>query len=233
MGPWLRPPVDTLDGSAIATVMKTAAFTDNRRIGVAFLSSRRDNKDSGRRLYGGNAVFREIFQHEDGTLGTKFPREMVPEFGKNLDLPYAPLTKAVSRNGATVCIEALAGLGASMLENVPRNVRITLNVKPEANSADFGLWLRASGNLEKGYQLHFLPYERKVTLNEQSITVVDALDQPFSLEIILKDDIVDVCVDQRWCLVDRCPELLGDRVFFFCQNGEVAFESIAIAALIS
>src|SRR5579864_4012788 len=40
-GPWLRPPVDTFDGSSLASVMKTAAFTGNRRIGVAYFNSRR------------------------------------------------------------------------------------------------------------------------------------------------------------------------------------------------
>jgi beta-fructofuranosidase len=232
MGPWLRPPVDTFDGSIVASVMKTAAFTGNRRIGVAFLNCRQDDKDNGQRIYGGNAVFREIFQHDDGTLGTTFPREMVPESGTKLNLAYTPLTKGTSGSADSVCITAFEGLEVATVDNVPKNVRITLNVKPEKNSADFGLWLRGSGNFEKGYQLHFLPYEQKVTLNEQSITCVEGLNQPFSLEIIVKEDIVDVCVDQRRCLIDRCPELSGERLFFFCQNGEVAFDSIEIAPLI-
>jgi beta-fructofuranosidase len=231
MGPWLRPPVDTLDGSAIATVMKTAAFTENRRIGVAFLSTRRDDKDNGQRLYGGNAVFREIFQRDDGSLGTKFPREMVPASGKKLDFAFTALTKGISGSADTICINAFEGYAVAMVASVPRNVRITLDVKPQANSANFGLWLRGSGNFETGYRLHCLPYEQKVTLNEQSLTRVEGLSQPFSLEVILKDDIIDVCVDQRRTVVDRCPELSGERLFFFCQNGEVAFDAIEIAPL--
>ena len=231
MGPWLRPPVDTFDGSYLALVMKTAAFTENRRIGVAYFGSRRDNKDDGQRVYGGNALFREIFQNDDGSLGTRFPKEMVPASGKRLDLPVTPLTNAASGNADTLCIKAFEGLEVAMVEDVPRNVRITLNVSPEQKTADFGLWLRASGKLEKGYQLHFLPYEQKVTLNQQSLTCVDGLDGPFSVELIVKDDLIDVCVDQRRCLIDRCPELSGDRLFFFCQNGEVTFGSIEIAPL--
>src|SRR5258708_18422081 len=212
--------------------MKTAAFMGNRRIGVAYFNSRRDDKDSGQRIYGGNALFREIFQHDDGSLGTQFPREMVPECANKLDLAYTALTKAISGSAETICIQAFEGLEVAMLDSVPRNVRITLNVKPEAKSADFGLWFRASGNFEKGYQLHVLPFEQKVTLNEQSMTCVEGLDQPFSLEVIVKDDFIDVCVDQRRCVIDRCPELSGERLFFFCQNGEVAFDSIEIAPLI-
>lgn len=232
MGPWLRPAVDTFDGSTLAVVMKTAAFTNNRRIGVAFLASRQDDKDLGERMYAGHALFREIIQHDDGTLGTKFPQEMIPALGDNLDLSYTPLTTGISGTSNAIHIEAIEGLSAAMVENVPRNIHLRLNVKPTPNSADFGLWLRGSGSFETGYQLHILPYEQKVILNQQSISCVEGLNKPFSLEIIVKDDIIDVCVDERRCLVDRCPELQGDRIFFFCQNGEVTFDSIEIAPLI-
>ncbi len=231
MGPWLRPAVDVFDDSNVAMVMKTAAFTGNRRIGVAYLACHKDNKDNGQRLYAGHTLFREIIQHQDGTLGTKFPKEMVPASGSNLTLAYKPLTQGVSTHANTITLHADEGQEAAIVENVPQNVRITLNVKPKAKSADFGLWLRGLGNFETGYQLHFLPYEKKVTLNGQSISCVEGLDQPFSLEIIVKDDIIDVCADNRRCLIDRCYELLGDRLFFFCQNGDVTFDTIEIAPL--
>lgn len=231
-GPWLRPVVDVFDDSNVAMVMKSAAFTGNRRIGVAYMASRRDDKDDGGRMYAGHALFREIIQHQDGTLGTKFPQEMVPAYGAKLDLPYSALTQGVSGNADSICIEAYEGQAVAVIENVPRNARITLNLIPKPQSAEFGLWLRGSGRFETGYPLTFLPYERKVTLNQQSISCVDGLDRPFTVEIILKDDIIDVCVDQRRCLVDRCPELQGDRLFFFCQNGEVLFDSIAVAPLV-
>ena len=44
--------------------------------------------------------------------------------------------------------------------------------------------------------------------------------------------IVDVCIDGRRCLIDRCPELKGERLFFFCQNGQVRFESIRVRPLL-
>ena len=77
MDPWVRPAVDTFDGT-MARVLKTAAFTGDRRIGVAFLGTRQDDRDSGRLQYAGNAVFREIVQQPDGTLRTCWPAEMVP-----------------------------------------------------------------------------------------------------------------------------------------------------------
>jgi len=230
-GPWLRPAVDTFDGSRLAIVMKTAAFTGNRRIGVAFLASRKEDKDDGERMYAGSTLFREITQNADGTLGTKFPPEMYPAPDTVFALPCTPLTPGASGSAKSITLRAIEGLEVAAIDQVPHNVQIRMDVEPTALSADFGLWLRGSGNFENGYQMHFLPYEQKVTLNQQAITSVDGLDRPFSLEIILKDDIIDVCLDQRRCLIDRCPERTGSRLFFFCHNGEVTFRSIQIASL--
>lgn len=232
MGPWLRPAVDVLDDSGVAMVMKTAAFTDNRRIGVAYLACYRDDKDNGERMYAGHTLFREIIQYADGTLGTAFVPEMVPAWGEKVDLAYSPLSMSVSGSADSIYIRAVEGQAVAMLEQAPRNARIKLSVKPSPNSAAFGLWLRGSGDFEKGYPLTFLPYEQKVTLNQQSMSGVGGLDQPFTLEIIVKDDVIDVCVDGQRCLVDRCYELQGDRLFFFCENGEVEFEHIEVAPLL-
>ncbi len=232
MGSWLRPAVDVFEDSSVALVMKTAAFTDNRRIGVAYLGCYRDNKDSGERIYAGQTLFREIIQHEDGTLGTKFVPEMVPAWGEKLDLPYSPLTMEATGSADNIHIRAVEGQAVAMLEDVPQNVHISLTVKPATNSAAFGLGMRGSGDFEKAYLLTFLPYEQKVTLNQQSMSHVERLDEPFTLEIVVKDDVIDVCVDGRRCLVDRGYELKGDRLFLFCENGEVTFEDIEVAALV-
>lgn len=230
-GPWLRPAVDTFDGSTLAAVMKTAAFTGDRRLGVAFLNARKDDKDDGQRLYAGNAVFREIFQHADGSLGTKYPAEMIPAHGDPLALPFTPLTSGASGDADCVQIDALEGLEAGRITGVPRNARITVTVTPRTPTAACGLWLRGSGEMETGYRLRCLPYERRVTLNQQVLTCVDGLDQAFKLDIILKDDIIDVCVDERRCVIDRCPELLGDCLFFFAENGAVTFDDLRISPL--
>jgi len=231
LGPWVRPPVDLFDGS-LAAVMKTAPFGGDRRIGVFFLGSRADNKDRGERLYAGNAVFRELVQHEDGTLGTKFPSEMIPRAGDALDLPFTALTSGVSSDLRSVEISAVEGLGAGMLEGVPVNARVSMTICPAEGSADFGLCFRGTGRWQSGYELHFMPYEQRVALNDQALICVEGLDRPFGLDVILKGDIVDVCFDQRRCLIDRCPELNGERLFFFCQNGAVHFESIAVRRLV-
>jgi beta-fructofuranosidase len=60
LGPWQVPAVDTFEDPE-AKVMKTAAFTGDRRIGVAFMPPAHD-------IYAGKLVFREILQRADGSL---------------------------------------------------------------------------------------------------------------------------------------------------------------------
>jgi hypothetical protein len=40
-----------------------------------------------------------------------------------------------------------------------------------------------------------------------------------SLEIVLHDDLVDVCVGNGRCLINRFPEQRGDHWHLFCQDG--------------
>lgn len=229
-GPWLKPKADAFE-APIGRVLKTAAFKDGRRLGVAYLASRRDNKDDGLLQYAGNAVFREIIQHEDGSLGTKFPPEMIPARGEPLGLPFRPFTSGASLEGQALRLDALEGFEMAMIEGIPLNAYITADIKPEPGSACFGIGLRGQGGYESGYTLQFLPDEERVELGGQVITRVEGLQQSFKVEIVLQGDIIDVCIDKRRCLINRCPELRGDRLFLFCQNGRVIFDKVEIRPL--
>ena len=242
LGPWIRPPVDVFDGP-MACVLKTAAFGPDRRIGVAYLPSLRDDADDGDWLYAGNALFREIVQHDDGCLGCAFPPEMIPSGGAPLDLPFTALTGSVSCDAGCVHIHAPQGLGVGMVSGVPQNARITCRLAPGNESGAFGLCVRASGAYESGYQLRISPYECRVelgTLHQRStpgtvrraLSGVKGLGNPITLDVVLVNDIVDVCIDGRHCLASRYPELRGDRLFFFCHDGDVVFDSVEIRPLV-
>ena len=229
-GPWLRPQVDALDGAA-ARVMKTAPFGEGRRLGVAWIGTSENNRDDGPFQWGGNAVFRELIQHDDGTLGAKFPDELTPG-GEPLSVLQLSALDADTRvEGRSVHAAARQGLAAAVCSGIPRNARLAIRVLPQAGSPDFGLRLRAGETFDSGYDLRFSPCDRVASLNDQCIYGVDGLDRPFSLEIVLREDIIDVCIDGRRTLIDRCPEQRGDRMLLYAQDSEVAFEVAEIAAL--
>jgi hypothetical protein len=241
LGPWVRPEVDTFDGP-MARVLKTAAFTGDRRIGVAFLPSLQDDRDDGAWLYAGNAVFREIIQHEDGTLGTKWPAEMIPASGAPVKLSFEAMTPGVSAKGDDVRIEAPASFGAAVASGVPLNVRVQGRIEPQPGASCFGLCVRGAGRYEQGYEIRVSPGERRVEIRppqmgevadnaKRAVSAVENLDRPFGLDVVLKDDIIDVCIDGRRTLVARCPEQRGERLFLFAHCGEVAFREVRVERL--
>ncbi len=253
-GPWLRPPVDTFN-SPMARVMKTAAFTGNRRIGAWFLPSlARPEESNDGFLYAGCAVFQEMFQEPDGTLSSRFVPEMIPACGQPLSLKWRTAVGNVEAGADSARLQSIEGMAAIEMADLPRNVRLTLQVSAApagagqaAPAAEFGFCVRAGEHYHTGMELRFVPTRRTAELCRagwgvippdpfHSILAVDELTQfaagrPLEIDLILHDDIVDVCIAQRRCLVNRCPILPGNRVFLFVRNGQAVFSDVRVAPL--
>jgi hypothetical protein len=221
-GPWAQPAADTLDGPW-SRVMKTAAFGEHRRIGVAWIGSREGDRDAGRLLWGGHIVCREITQGADGSLGSAFVPEMTPPALDPAVLSLAPMVDAVVE-GRAARFAPQGGLAAVALQGVPRNARLKLRVRPETATGSFGARLREAGPFERGCELRVWPAEQRVTLGDAELCGVSGLDRPCDLDIVLHDDLIDVCVDGRRCLINRFPEAAGEGVTLFSHMARVAIE---------
>ena len=232
LGPWLRPHVDILDGGA-ARVMKTAAFGGDRRIGVSWMGTRAGDKDGGALQFGGNMVFRELVQQADGTLGTRFPPEMLPQDREAFSPTPAAITPGARCKPGNARLDALQSMEAVLLKGLPRNFRMTAEISGFSGAGVFGLRLRRSGDNAQGqgYDMCLDPAEKTVRLHTQAITRVERLQQPFCLELMAVDSIIDVCVDNRRCIIDRCPEQQGDTLLFYAWNAAATFNNIRITAL--
>lgn len=230
-GPWLRPPFDLVD-SPWMRVMKTAPYHDNRRLGVAWVGTRTGDTDTGSFQWGGHAVFRELVQQADGTLGTKFPPEMIPAAGDAVPPHVTVQTAGATVGPDHIHLEAGEGMAAVGLARLPRNARITLMGRPGPGTPRFGVRLRESMHFVDGVTLDLLAASQRVELHDAALDPVTGLDAPFTLDIILKDDLIDVCLNERHCLINRCPEQHGDRLSFFCHTGSIAFENLTIRPLL-
>ena len=114
------------------------------------------------------------------------------------------------------------------MSKVPHNCRISLEVEPLGTNESFGLQLRATDEAAGGYQLNFSANHQTVELGNAKIEVVEGLNNTITIDIIMKDDIIDVDIDSRRCIINRCPEQKGDQLWFYAKHGTVNFSSIKI-----
>lgn len=217
-GPFVAPPSDNLSND-YAMVLKTAPFGEQRRIAVGFIPSRAGNKDDGQWTYGGNLVFRELVQKADGTLAAVFCEEMMPAVDSGFHYEVQE----------EYCVDSPDRFAYYALKNVPVNARIRMKVVPMGPNTSTGMLLRYS---ERGfYELSFDAAANKVNLGNTSIERVKGLDVPFEVDVVMKHDIIDVCIDRRRCILNRCPEQKGNQLLLFVHNGKVSFKNLIIEKL--
>ena len=174
----------------------------------------------------------------------KWPEELIPKSGSPFRLSCKPLKGKVALGDNRIHVGAKAGFSCAMLTDVPRDVRITLRAKPQPGTLNFGLCCRGAGDYEKGCEVRFEPARRRIQFGRPrhgesvkdwndgwQMANVPGLDREFTIDLILKDDLIDVCVGNRRTLIGR-PAADGDRLFFFVRDGGVAFEEIAVRSLL-
>jgi hypothetical protein len=239
IGPWEAIDPNIYDG---LFVPKVAAFTGNRRLMAGFLTY------PG---WGGHIALRELVQKPDGSLGVKFAPEVIPATDAPVQPGFVAACRGVAGNASRMEIKADGERSLGILTNVPKNVRITLRVVPKPGVAAFGVCVRGKGDYESGCELRFEPERRRAqygTLKDHrevqdasgaisqgrdfAIQNVNHLDHPFTLDIVVKDNIIDTCIDQERTMISRRdPEPDGDRLFFFVRKGTVTFEDIVVRPL--
>jgi beta-fructofuranosidase len=210
-------------------VPKVAAFRGGRRIMTGFLRGE---------AYAGELVVRELVQNHDGTLGTRFPPEMIPAAGPAITVAPREVTLGAPGREAT---RVTAG--------VPGDALVTLRVVPGDGDGSYGMVVGADQAGRGGCELLFDPARGGVSLQSrreggQGVDVlghptidsriggVEGLDRPFSLELIVKDDLVDLCIDQRRTLVARrTDDARGRCLCLFGRSRTVTFERLEVRPL--
>jgi hypothetical protein len=224
------------------SVPQAAPFSGNRCLLVGFL---------GGQSYAGEAVFRELIQYHDGTLGTKWPAEMIPNSGAPLSLSLGSEDNGVRHDANNINVISPDGFAFQSLINIPQNVRITMRIRPGEGVRSFGVCVRGEGAYERGCELSFEPKVGCVKYgtpvdgglagavkpghygSDFEIRGVDGLDKAFDLDMIVRDDFVDSCIDQRRTIITKRPDRpKGDRLFFFVDHGETTFETVKVRPLL-
>ena len=230
-GPWEEPPYQALNEDW-ANVVKTAEFKDGRRIAAAWIPNRRDNMDNNNEIFGGNSIFREIMQEPDGVLDTKFPVEMIPKTGPALNIKINTDQFATLINTNSIVISSSNGVGSAHCSAIPLNCRITMKIEPLGPNEEYGLYLLANEKARDGYRLNFSANNLAASLGNTKITGVSGLNKPIQLDIIMKDGIIDVNINNKRTIVNRTYEQKGNLLWLYAKHGEVRFKSIRVSPLL-
>lgn len=227
-GPWLSPKVDTFDVPA-CRVMKTAAFHNNRRIGASFLE-----KDFGH--FGGNVIFREILQNEDGTLYTSIVPELEPKEKQEI-IPKYTMGKNAEKLSEDIKIEAIDGFGAVKLDGLSHNYRITGCI--ETAGRFFGISVRNSKVYSDGYEVKFDLVQKTVQSresregywkdnNKNTLNCSDISLEKFAFSLSIYDDIVDLSIDGKRSLAARIDNREGNAAYIYAHCAELKISNLKI-----
>ena len=225
-GPWRSVGCDNI-GCDYALVFKSADF-HGRRIAVGFIPWREGERDSGGWQYGGSLVFRELRGNEDGSLGACFVEEMLPD-GEVV----VPDVVNCSGGAKRVCdsvfsVVSVGGFGALRLGGVSENCRISFRVVPSDGYTEAGVLLRDEGRGRHYYDLRFIPKSNKVFAGSCFIDDCDGLSEPFTVDVVMRGSVLDVCVNGRRCLTNRVFDYHGDFLTFYVRDGAVNIEGLKV-----
>lgn len=185
LGPWTKPGNDILDGPE-AIVMKAAPFRNHRFLAVGFVEH--DNR------YGGDLVFRELVQEQDGSLGSKFPKEMM---------------RPILSEDRVEDIRTSAGQSAAPPIDIPGDVRLnaTINATPGSR---FAFAFHSSAADSKPDRLIFDSEARTVTWmspdgtpERAHLVDVSDLSGPMALTLVIHGTIADLQLNGHRTLVHR------------------------------
>jgi hypothetical protein len=239
LGPWEEIPKNTFDGLFFS---KMHEFKNGRALAAGWVAF------PG---WGGNLVVRELLQSPNGDLGMKFVTEMIPACGKPLQLKLAAKKGEIAGDFAALRVRAGQTIAYAAAGDVPHEARIRLTVRPQRGAEVFGVSLCGEGDYEAGSELSFRPAGNHVQFahpqaggpagkvgvatlmdgDTGAMPPMDGLSEPFTLDIIVKERILDVCIGDRRTFIARRSDPGGDRLFFFAKGGEVAFENIEVCPL--
>ena len=127
-----------------------------------------------------------------------------------------------------------------LISLVPADAVLSCRLVPDAGAGEYGLLLRADEAAQTGYRLTFHPQEGRVTLHfwpkagetRAVADDVEGLDRAVNVVICMKDSVIDVCLNDRHTLIERCFDHRGTCLGLFAEAGKVRVEDLNVAPLV-
>lgn len=210
LGPWTKPENEIIDGPE-AIVMKAAAFRDDRFIATGFLQH--DNH------YGGDLVFRELVQEQDGSLGSKFPEEMMRPRASS-PISIKDLHASTAGASAEISVSGNDQLNGTILAGTTGRFSLAVdcgNGKTERLSFDRAgrtvEWIDSDGKPEHAV-----------------LKNVQVADAPLKVTLVLHGTIADVQLNENRTLLHRLAAT-PHKLCLEAQEGEVSMTQATLTAI--
>jgi len=239
-GPWISPPVDTIDADAFYAA-KTAGDGERRYV-IGWVANREGDRDDAGFAWGGTIVAHELRQCDDGVLGVRMPDGVARRFSRNLDLSPRPLIGSWDTRGATCAVDSTSKLAIIDLGLLPQTCLIETTVTYESGTSGLGLLLRADSGFDDCYRLTIDSSRQRIVflrdgdlparrLFEQERPLALRPGEPVRLRVALEESIVVIYANDQVALSGRMHGLTKGRLGLFVSEGRAAFRSTSVRGL--
>ncbi len=155
---------------------------------------------------------------------------MIPATAEPVKLRLGASGDGVAGDGHAVRISSEKATAEAILSGLPANGRLQLRVDAKADL--IGLRLGASQGDQAAPEIRFSLPKRTVSIvGGPTLTNVKELEQPFTVDIILKDNLLDLCVGGHRTLIAWAPQTRGNRLVLLVERGVATFEQIMASRL--
>jgi beta-fructofuranosidase len=238
-GPWLAPTDDAFDTRAYYAA-KTASDGE-RRLLFGWNPTREGDNDEGRWQWGGNLVVHELVQQPDGTLATKVPHEVATHFATPIPLTVEPQMGAWNIAENSLSVNPVDSFAWCRLGVMPATCRLDATINFSAESAAFGLVLRADANLDHYYQMRLEPSRQRLLFDrwprpgDQPFILERPLalqaGQPVRLQVFADGTLFEIYVDEKVALSTRGYAHTSGDWGVFVNQGAATFTGLELATL--
>lgn len=197
-------------------------FHDDRALYVGF---------KGRDGYAGRMVIRELVQLPGGGLGLKWVPELIPPTGDPL-----PFRESLD----------LRDQRTEWFDNLPAHYRLRLHVTPADLQSVWGFRVRGDRAGRFGLDVRFVPEHHAIEIRSSPDGTphhatrqlplglqerYESLEEPHTLDILVCEDFVDLCVGDRYTRMANLVEPAPHNLMFYHQAGAVALSEMEFCAI--
>lgn len=236
-GPWITPMWDDKFDGRDFYAAKTVSDGKSRYL-VGWQSIRKDCKNDGQYVWGGNVIVHELIQRENGELGVKLPDTIRQEF--KIPLTHNIVPKCGKWDiGRVINGKAQDGFGHIEISPMKNVCMIKAVLRWTKETQAVGIMFHIDGaRMEQWCQLRLEISHNKIVFERSGKTEKDQffdeerpihfrMEQYAEITLLTSNDIVVVYVDDV-ALCGRCYAYTAGHTGVFVEYGEVQIDEFEV-----